>query len=95
MLIYLFASIYILWYRYFIIRNFGWPTIEAVRLSFPRGLHLVLAQRLLFSDLISDRFQFREHSSVSGGVIEADSEDEFVGSLSGRNFYLLRIAAIF
>jgi hypothetical protein len=45
--------------------------------------------------LISDRFQFGEHSSVPGGVIEADSEGEFFGSLPGRNFYLLRIAALF
>jgi hypothetical protein len=48
-----------------------------------------------FSVLISDRFHFRERSSVPGGDIEADSDDEFFGSLPGRNFYLLRIAAIF
>jgi hypothetical protein len=45
--------------------------------------------------LISDRFQFGEHSSVPGGVFEADSEGEFFGFLPGRNFYLLRIAALF
>jgi hypothetical protein len=60
-----------------------------------RGFTFKTGATPFFSVLISDRFHFKIHSSVPGGVIEAGNKDGFFGSLPGSNFYVQRIVAIF